>query len=62
MASPEAAAVSGADAATRLVVTAMATWSDRVFVACSDGTVWGIGMGNEWYPIAPIPQPEASDA
>jgi len=44
------------------VVTVMATWSDRVFAACSDGTLWGIGGGPEWYQLPSIPQPEAPNA
>ena len=51
-----------APAPTR-VVTAMAGAGPRLYAACNDGTIWAMGnLGGEWYPIAPIPQPEASDA
>ncbi len=45
------------------VVTAMCAAGPRFFAACNDGTIWSMGnLGGEWYPIASIPQPEASDA
>ncbi len=45
------------------VVTSMCAAGPRFFAACNDGTIWSMGnLGGEWYPIAPIPQPEASDA
>jgi hypothetical protein len=51
-----------APAPTRWVTT-MAGVGLSFIAACNDGTIWAISnLGGKWLPIAPIPQPEASDA